>query len=95
MVDGAELTDVSFFLADGEVSTRFDFAGGYFDTSAVILHNTYPAALQESLVGKFINEVISGGVFETVSPRIAGLGTMTRGTCLELERTTEWADWNR
>jgi hypothetical protein len=95
MVNGAELTDVSFFLADGEVSTRFDFAGGYFHTSAVILHDTYPAALQESLVGKFLNQVISGGVFEIVSPRIAGLGNMTQGTYLELERTTEWADWNR
>lgn len=92
VVQGAELTNLQFFIEDGRISTRFDFDGGYYHGGSIILHDTLPEIVQESLVGKKINEVISGGIFNEVSPVITGLGKMNRGTKLEVEPLVEWLD---
>jgi hypothetical protein len=90
LVEGAELTDLQFFLAGGRISARFDFEGGYYHSGWLILHDTLPELVQESLVGKPVNEVISGGIFDVINPKIVSRGEMSRGTKLTLELLLEW-----
>ena len=85
VVEGAELKNVQFFLLSGRISVRFDFQGGYYHGSSIILHETLPDLVQDALIGKPLNEVISGGIFDVINPKITGLGSLLRGTKLKLE----------
>lgn len=91
-VNGGELTRIQFTLGNGAVLTRFDFEGGYLGGDAVYLHNTLPLALQQGLVGKRINEVVAGGIFDLVDLEIVGIGDLNAGTCLKLKQELSWID---
>lgn len=91
-LNGATLLRPQLSLSAGRISARFDFDGGYYAAGRVYLLQDLPETVAQSLIGKKINEVVEGGIFDAINPEIIGLVELNGGTCLRLADTSRWIE---
>lgn len=89
-VGGVEHHSVCVFVRNGSIQCHFWFEAGYYHSGDLFLYEELPLSVQQACVGRPVQQLIQGGVFDHVNPTIAGIGDTEQATRFHLEQSCTW-----